>query len=1344
MRLIFSFIFLIYFISSSFSLPLVIKRLDVELGLSNNEVVGITQDKSGFIWCATEEGLNRFDGNKFQPFYKDTKGGIQISGNELSCVYGDKYRDIVWVGTQRNGLNAIHFKGDSTVTYIHNPNNQFSIGSNEITLIKNSKSGNLWIGTYYNGLELLDCSTGLFTHLNKTTVPSLISNNVSALTEDDSNCIYIGHNDEGLSIFCLDSRRIVNYKHNPSDPFSIPSNNVTNLMLDKNGVLWVGTSKGLARYNKTLDNFETIELNSESPTFIYSINESASGKLWIGTDLEGVFILDNISANTEYISKINIEHGVDGLGLSAQSVRSILNDSFNNIWLGTYGGGVDFISAIPPLFNKIEYCVDQDLSSVLSNNVAWGLCSDKKGNLWIGTDGGGVDIFNGAQRVATLNSENSKLTDNCIISAEYDVQGKVWLGTYSGGLWTIDPITSKVEEFKLFADSKYSVRDIYEDKEGLLWICTNRGFASINSKNYEDIKYFSQENSQINDNEVRSIAKDNKGRLWVGTFGQGLSVFSPDMKLIKNFNTIDGFCSNTVNSIYCDKANNIWVATGYGLVEFERGVIDDYNVFNKESGLNNSNIKAIAEDTSGNIWISTNKGISCVFKNNKVQNYTHNIDGISDSFKSGSVTTDADGVIYFGSLSGLYYFSPERVITVNHSSSPVISSIQSYTSDSTINHNIYAGTITVDYDKNNLTISFSEDNLAMNGLVEYSYMLDGYSNIWFSPDKNNTATFFNLNPGKYSFKMKTRVVGGEWKHKGNMVDIVVKPSIWNSNVAFAIYGLLILIAIIFILSIYRNRIYWQSEYKLQQRQFKSESELNDERLRFYTNITHELRTPLTLIISPLEDLLNDSTVLPKHKTKLDHIYKSSHRLLKLVNQILKFRTVETQNYQLSVTKDNIAVVVSALASKYNELRSKKEVEFSLLIKDGDYSVVFDKEAITIILDNLISNAIKYTDKGSVKVTLERITRQNIDYIEITVKDTGCGIDKNSIDKIFNRFYQVRGKHQASGTGIGLALVKNLTELHQGEIKVDSVVGVGSRFTFTIVADNTYPNALYLEGEEVTNDELNNIDTLDFDDSGKPILLLVEDNLDICEYIKECMSDSFTVITATNGAEGVKLALDKIPDIIVSDIMMPIMTGTELCEKLKQNIKTSHIPIILLTAKDSASDKEQGYLIGADSYLTKPFNSTLLHSRINNLLESRRRIASSLINNTPIINDADNSNSDVPAINKIDNVFIEKVTLHIEANIQSEKVDVSSLATSMNLSNSTLYRKIKALTGLSPVEYIRKIKMRKAKQLLMDGNITVSEVAYMVGFNNIVYFRQCFKEEFKILPSQVIKSYNQES
>ncbi len=686
----------------------------------------------------------------------------------------------------------------------------------------------------------------------------------------------------------------------------------------------------------------------------------------------------------------------------------------------------------------------------------------------------------------------------------------------------------------------------------------------------------------------------------------------------------------------------------------------------------------------------------------------------------------------------------ESVMTVDSISTPVITSVESHTSDSTVSHNIYEGAVRVDFDENNITISFSEDNPDMNGLVEYSYILDGYSNIWFNSGKNNIATFFNLNPGRYSFRMKTRLPGGEWEDKGSMVDIVVRPSIWNSNLSFLIYGLIIVLAIIYILSIYRNRIYWQSEYKLQQLQFQSESELNDERLRFYTNITHELRTPLTLIIGPLEDLLKDPTILPQHKTKLNHIYKSSNRLLKLVNQILKFRTVETQNYQLSVAKDNIADVVSDLVSKYNELKSKKNVDFSLSIAKGDYNILFDKEAITIILDNLISNAIKYTDKGSVKVTLERVTRQGIDYIEITVADTGCGINKKCVDKIFNRFYQVKGKHQASGTGIGLALVKNLTDLHQGEIKVESEVGVGSTFTFSIVADNTYPNAIYLEGDDEKSDELINVDTLDVEDSGKPILLLVEDNFDISDYIKESMYDSFTVITATNGAEGLKIALDIIPDIIVSDIMMPIMTGTELCEKLKQNIKTSHIPIILLTAKDSANDKEHGYLVGADSYLTKPFNSTLLHSRINNLLESRRRIANSLINSTSMMHGVGNSNSDAPIINKIDNAFIEKVTSYIEENIQSEKVDVSSLASSMNLSNSTLYRKIKALTGLSPVEYIRKIKMRKAKQLLMNGNITVSEVAYMVGFNNLVYFRQCFKEEFKILPSQVMKSNNQDS
>ena len=531
-------------------------------------------------------------------------------------------------------------------------------------------------------------------------------------------------------------------------------------------------------------------------------------------------------------------------------------------------------------------------------------------------------------------------------------------------------------------------------------------------------------------------------------------------------------------------------------------------------------------------------------------------------------------------------------------------------------------------------------------------------------------------------------------------------------------------------------------YELEKKNHEQEEELNNERLRFFTNITHELRTPLTLILGPLEDLQEDKDLLPYQQKKISIIHNSAIRLLNLINQILEFRKTETQNKKLCVSKDNLAALVTEVGLKYKELNPKKNIEFNIAIESDPLPLYFDKEIITIILDNLISNAINYTEKGYINISLYTIRKNNTDYAEIRVSDTGQGIPSEELPHIFERYYQAKNDRQVSGTGIGLALVKNLVKLHQGEIHAESILGKGSSFRFSLIINNIYPNALHTDSEE--KEQNSNHDTESAEDSmlnnnisgEKPILLVVEDNPDICEYISESFSDSFEVITAEEGEAGYRMAISQIPDIIVTDIMMAGMDGITFCKIIKGDVRTSHIPVIMLTAKDSLQNKEEGYLAGADSYLTKPFSASLLRSRIHNLLESRKKLANQFSNNLNI-----NSDKRIilhESLNQLDNEFIQKITQIIEDNLKSEKIDVTYLADKLCMSKSTLYRKIKALTGISTNEYVRKIKMQNAEKLMLEGRYTISEIAFRVGMNSPVYFRQCFKEEFGISPSEYLK------
>ena len=536
---------------------------------------------------------------------------------------------------------------------------------------------------------------------------------------------------------------------------------------------------------------------------------------------------------------------------------------------------------------------------------------------------------------------------------------------------------------------------------------------------------------------------------------------------------------------------------------------------------------------------------------------------------------------------------------------------------------------------------------------------------------------------------------------------------------------------------YRRRLNLIYLYESEKRNRIQERELTQERLRFYTNITHELRTPLTLILGPLEDLLKSHSLVPKDKQKISVIHQSAVRLLNLINQLLEFRKAETQNRQLCVSQGNLAAVVHEIGLKYKELNRKPSVDILIETESDNMQLFFDKEVITIVLDNLISNALKYTEQGKITLMLRWKERNASKYAEISVSDTGYGIDAEALPHIFDRYYQERSEHQASGTGIGLALVKNLVNLHEAQIEVESKLNEGSIFTILLQADYVYPQALH--GENMENETHGAAaeaeDVKEESQNNKPIVLVVEDNADISEYIAESLSEEFDVRIAENGKVGLQSAVKWVPDIIVSDVMMPVMDGIEMCRKIKDNICTCHIPVILLTAKDSLSDKEAGYQYGADSYMTKPFSASLLRTRIHNLLEMRRRLvervsgASSMEIKKTVI--AENCS-------KLDNEFLAKLTQLIEENLSQEKVDVKYLSDKLCMSSSTLYRKMKALTGLSTNEYVRKVKMRNAEKLLLEGKYAISDIAFMVGMNSTGYFRQCFKDEFGISPSDYVK------
>ena len=1333
--------------------PYTVKQLSLGKGLSNNFVVSIAQDKEGFLWFATDEGLNRFDGSHFITYYKEEGTQRGITGNELNCLLDDPVDSVLWIGTQRSGLNAYDYIHDSFRYYLHNPKDPHSLATNDITNIQPAADGNLWITTYWKGVDYFNKKEQRFSHYNQQTVPGFGSDHIWSVADGGNGILYIGHAREGFSVLHIKEKRAKNFINNPLLPNSLPGNDVHCVYKDRTGNIWVGTNKGLALFNPINENFISFAKNKGPlSNSIFDIRQFDGNKLWVATEFGGIVILDlsqQLFLLPQQTQFQYIKAGDDKYSLASSTVRCIYLDSYKNVWVGLWGGGVNFLSQDSTLFNTLSYSSSASSLTNLNAKAAISACIDKSGKLWVGTDGGGINVFDKGKRLNIYRKESGDLSENSIQASFCDSRGNLWFGIFNGGAYHYDMRTGKFRQIFPAETKNADVRSFFEDKDQQIWISTSEGIYKANLMDQRITTHH-----DLTNNLVRSVLKDSKGRIWVGTFGGGIGVYNTPFNFIRMFNTDKHFPSNTVNQAYEDKERRVWVATGEGLVCFPSSEDWKYKLYGWNSGLNNVHIRAIAEDKHANIWVSTNKGISCLEKGQeRFINYDYHDNVPLGSFASSCVTEQRDGTLYFGSNNGICYFDPEKVLIKREAPPVVITGMKIYGS---INNSENSETeviltsekeIKLNYTQNNFSITFNVQNYALTDQVQYAYMLDGLDDEWYTVDDNQIG-FRNVPSGKYHLLIKSRIRNQEWSKTVTSRSIEITPPLWRTWWAELLYLITAIALLIAIIRAYRRKVNLEYLYASEKTNHEHAQELNNERLRFFTNITHELRTPLTLILGPLEDMLRSNTLSKKDHHRITIIQQSAQRLFNLINQILEFRKTETQNKKLCVSRWNIVATIYEVGLKYKELNQKQAVNIKIETEQENLTVYYDKEIVTIILDNLISNAIKYTEKGEILINTYQTQKEGSNYVEMKISDTGYGISSEALPYIFDRYYQERGEHQASGTGIGLALVKNLVSLHEGDIWAESTPNIGSSFYFRLPIDNNYPGKLHADSEikatpenEPYNQQLD--ENSETPESNRPILLIVEDNLDIRDYIADAFKEQFIIKTAENGKQGLEQAFDCIPDIIVTDIMMPGMDGTVLCKTLKEDVRTSHIPIILLTAKDSLQDKEEGYMAGADSYLTKPFSASLLSSRIQNLLEQRKRLFGKSNNETPVQSFDTKRTIISDAINKLDQIFIEKIDRLIEERLSSDKIDIGYLAENVHMSNSTLYRKMKALTGLSTNEYIRKVKMKHAEQLLLEGKYSISEIAFKIGMNSSGYFRQCFKEEFGMIPTDYLKKLTSE-
>ena len=1371
------------------------KNIGIKEGLSNGFVDDMVIDGQGFVWVATEWGLNRIAGNKCTVFNPNNSN---ISNNEHVGLFYHPQSNTIWVHSKDGRADIFdcktqtfsHFEVDGKVVY-------------SIADICMAADSSIWLADYNGGVHHYNPVTKEYYYIDKKLLPGF-GNGVRSITDDGKGNLYIGLRMEGLIIYNTHNKRSRFFKNNPADPNSLPGDNVRSVFIDHLQNIWVGTNKGLALFDPTKGIFRVFKHEKGNPNTlagdnIMQVTETSDNTLWIASDIGGISKLDLNKFNHPNTGEVAFTQLTrENYALSSNNTRRVLQDAYGNMWVANYSTGVDFIPSSTTSFMTLNFMGDPIV------NVSALFC-DSKDNLWIGQDN---KISQYRQGTIVHQWDFSQYISNSSSSVylfREDPQGNIWFGTADNGVLMLNPTTGAFTRFDSTKD--LDVNALYIDKDGKVWAGTEDGVYTIYNK-------VETKEKGINDIMGQSaipfsIIEDDYGQIWIGTLARGIYIFDKNKKLVTHLGLENSYPSNSINQLIKDEDGGIWAATHSGLVYIPNPKdTKNFKVYGEEQGISDNHIRSLVQDRQGNIWVSMFSGIACFDRNKeKFYNYDYQSGIPTGNFGVGSAVISSTGIVYFGSPGGICTFNPQ--LLTDQKDMPIVEIIdceQIMNTTEKLQRSIVIqdnnGVAHLKYDENTFKITFTSGNFAQEGNVEYSYLMKGLDDKWYETEGDNEVTFRNLSPGKYTFQVRAKLKNQEWENaKIAEMKVVVEPPLWLTWWAKLIYALIVGSIIFYFVRSYTNELKLRSSLEKTKWEAQQKQELNEERLRFFTNITHELRTPLTLIMGPLEDLMADTRLPEVLAKKVKNIHASSVRLLNLINEILEFRKTETQNRRLTVAHSDIKSFVKEIGDRFKDLNRNPQVTFNVNMPEQQaVDIYFDSEIISTVLNNLISNAIKYTPKGNIDITLSCIngkmnTTERADGLQkvvISVKDTGYGISKKALPHIYDRYYQAKGLHQASGTGIGLALVQSLAKLHEAELTVESEEGKGTEFCFILDANNTYPNALHKEDapieENIANMGMSDASILDEKDSDdtpdsleendekeqtdvRPLLLIVEDNDDIRQYINESLCEDYRVIEARNGKEGRDLAFNQIPDLIVSDIMMPEMDGIEMMKILKNDIRTSHIPIILLTAKTTPIDQEVGYDSGADSYLMKPFSASLLHSRIRNILSGRRRLAEFIIQhslsganasldinqsgngnlNANVVDGAerndvrdvtgninDNIDTSVPELSPLDKKFIEKLNRLIEENMTTIDIDIAFMTDKMAMSHSSFYRKVKALTGVSANEYIRKVKLQRSMQLLKEGESNVTEVAMLTGFNNIGYFRKCFKKEFGISPSDVLK------
>lgn len=1334
---------------------------DLNEGISQLSVMTIYQDSRGYLWFATKNGLNRFNGKEYKIYHREDGNEQSLSNNSVTSITEDQ-EGYLWVGTN-NGLNRIDLNTNEIKRYNLETN---GLVANSISTVYTDRSGCLWVGTW-EGLNRYNREGDHFEYIpiEDDTERAMIV----TLLEDSSGRFWIGTRNKGL-LLCDHQMNLISQFTSESKNMPLNNNNITSIYEDDKKQIWVGCkNSGLNKINLR-DNEVTSYTNLNSGLSNNSVRciIEWQGKLLIGT-FDGIFDLDKA---TERIVKVA---GYDDINksLSHYSVYCFCVDRDKTLWVGTFAGGVNYLNKFTNRF--VLHKPQEELN--IRTGIYGAITYESPEDLWIATEGYGLLNYN-----KRTNESHYYLIDpsvrfafntNIIKSVFYE-DGYVWCGTTKGEIYKFNIKTKKFSLYHQYP-IEYSIYSIIRDHNGVLWVggastefgltCfVNDSLVTTFYNNVDEPIYFSN---------VRCILEEEDGVFLLGSTAEGLLRFDTHKKQLTKYSneaSVEKYRipNNYISAIVRTKSGEIWVSTyGGGIFQLDESKAIQ-RIMTVREGLLDNNICTLVESSDQRLWMSTVNGLIMFDPaKDEVRNY-HRHNGIDiREFTLHSGIALPDGSLCFAGSNGFVTFHVEAMDKNNNIPPVVLEQL------SVNNHPVKVGdesaildkvldgmeTIRLAYNENNFSITYQALNYIYATQNQYAYKLEGYDTDWNYVGERNSAFYTNLSPGKYVFHVKASNNDGVWNEEGRSLIIIVQPPLWRTWYAYLFYVIAlaaIIYGILYYVNIKRNL---EAGLKMKQLEKQKQEEFHQAKIRLFTNFSHELRTPLMLIITPFEELVKRVDIPAELHDKLSIIYKNAQKLLLLVNQLMDLHKNQAGSMDLKVSEGDICEYIKEIYYAFNQIALTNEVKFTLNCTPKTINGWFDKSLLEKVVFNLLSNAFKYTASGeSVLMEVSEVTLKELDpkrtdglykdensqYVILKVKDSGKGIEEGEADKIFTPFYQIPETSgiNLSGTGIGLSLVYTIVQLHRGVIYVDHTETKGACFVVILPVSRSAFSEEQIESREIdkiaeitnTEDISVSLPVTENKDQPKYKILLVEDDKDVRDYLKKSLEAEYIVIEAPDGVRAYEKVVQDFPDLVLSDIMMPKRDGLELCTMIKNDIRIGHIPVILMTARSMVVHIKEGFQAGADDYIVKPFNMDVLQTRIRSLLASREQLKKLY---------GKRFSPDVMGIEvkSADERFSQKLFDVIEKNISNEKLDVELLCTEIGISRANLYRKLKSITELSPMELIRNKRLEMAAKLLKESEMNVSEIASHLGFNSHSYFSNSFKAFYGCTPTEFVQMKN---